>query len=188
MVDNTPMTSSRAVEAIRARTQAPIHTIIYTHGHGDHAFASGAFLEDAKERGHPKPRVIAHELVPQRFDRYKKLAGYNRYINGIQGGRSYAPPKEDLQFLPPNIAYPDITYSGAMQFRLGGLTFELYHYMGETDDGTWVWIPERKTAIVGDLMVGVCPNIGNPFKLQRYELEWAEGLERVAGKNPDFLI
>ncbi|GAG70093.1 unnamed protein product, partial [marine sediment metagenome] len=70
-------------------------------------------------------------------------------------GRSYAPPKEDLQFLPPNIAYPDITYSDATQFKLGGLTFELYHYMGETDDGTWVWIPERKTAIVGDLMVGV---------------------------------
>lgn len=211
VVDNTPMTSSRAVEAIRARTQAPIHTIIYTHGHSDHAWAAGAFVEDAKERGHPKPRVIAHELVPKRFDRYKKLAGYNWYINGIQGGRRYRRPQDDRQssssraagfgssgivftkkgkeqFLPSEAVYPDITYSDATQFKLGGLTFELYHYMGETDDGTWVWIPERKTAIVGDLMVGVCPNIGNPFKLQRYELEWAEGLERVAGKNPDFLI
>jgi alkyl sulfatase BDS1-like metallo-beta-lactamase superfamily hydrolase len=74
-----------------------------------------------------------------------------------------------------------------MQFRLGGLTFELYHYMGETDDGTWVWIPERKTAITGDLNVG-CPNIGNPFKVQRYEVEWAEALEQVAGKNPEYLI
>jgi len=90
--------------------------------------------------------------------------------------------------LPVDIVYPDIIYSDAMQFKLGGLTFELYHYIGETDDGTWVWIPERKTAILGDLMVGICPNIGNPFKLQRYELEWAEGLEMVAGKNPDFLI
>jgi len=209
VVDNTPMTSSRAVEAIRARTQTPIHTIIYTHGHSDHAWATWAFLEDAKERGHPKPRVIAHKLVPKRFDRYKKLARYNWYINRIQSGRRYTCPKEgeqfspsggfsntgivfteggDEQFSPSEVIYPDITYSDTMQFKLGGLTFELYHYLGETDDGTWVWIPERKTAIVGDLVEGSCPNIGNPFKVQRYELEWAEALERVAGKNPDFLI
>lgn len=188
VIDNTPQTASKVVEAIRARTQAPIRTIVYTHGHGDHAFAAAPFLEDAKVRGDPRPRIIAHELVPKRFDRYKKLSSYNVYINGIQSGRSYSRPKGDEQFLPSNIAYPDITYSEAMQFKLGGLTFELYHYMGETDDGTWVWIPERRTAIVGDLMTGACPNVGNPFKLQRYTLEWAEGLERVAGKNPDFLI
>jgi len=188
VVDNTRLTSSRAVEAIRAKTELPIHTIIYTHGHGDHAFATAPFVADSKEKGHPKPRIIAHELVPKRFDRYQKLGSYNRYINLIQAGRGYSRPKGDEQFMPADIVYPDITYSDAMQFKLGGLTFELYHYMGETDDGTWVWIPERKTAIAGDLMVGVCPNIGNPFKVQRYELEWAEGLEMLAGKNPDFLI
>lgn len=47
--------------------------------------------------------------------------------------------------------------------RLGGLTFELHHYLGETDDGTWMWIPERKVAIVGDLLEGDCPNIGITF-------------------------
>lgn len=188
IVDNTPMTSEKVIKAIRERTQAPIHSIIYTHGHGDHAFATAAFIEDAKQQGHPRPRVIGHDLVPKRFDRYKRMARYNRYINTIQSGRSYMPPPEDAQFLPLNIVYPDITYSDAMQFRLGELTFELYHYMGETDDGTWVWVPERKTAIVGDLMTGACPNVGNPFKVQRYTLEWAEGLEAVAGKNPEFLI
>jgi len=188
VVDTTPLTSSKVIEAIRTRTQAPIHTIIYTHGHADHAFAAGPFIEDAKERGHTKPRIIAHELVPQRFDRYEKTNSYNWYINSIQSARGYSRPKGDERFMPSNVVYPDITYSDAMQFKLGGLTFELYHYMGETDDGTWVWIPERKTAIAGDVMIGVCPNIGNPFKVQRYELEWAEALERIAGKNPDFLI
>lgn len=188
VVDNNPRTGSRVIEAIRARTQAPIHTIIYTHGHGDHAWAAQPFLEEARQRGQPRPRIIAHELVPRRFDRYRKLARQNRYINIIQSGRSYARPGADEQFLPPTAVYPDITYSAAMQFKLDGLTFELYHYMGETDDGTWVWIPERKTAIVGDLLTGVCPNIGNPFKVQRYEVEWAEALENVAGRNPDYVI
>ncbi len=188
VVDTTRLTSAKVVEAIRARTEAPIHTIVYTHGHADHAFGTAPLLKDARERGYARPRIVAHELVGRRFDTYRKLGPYNWYINSIQGARGYRRPKGDEQFAPDDLAYPEVTYSDAMQFALGGLTFELYHYMGETDDGTWVWIPERKTAIVGDVVTGVCPNIGNPFKVQRYELEWAEALERVAGKNPDVVI
>ena len=174
---------SRILEAIRKKTQAPVHTIIYTHGHFDHAFGVQTFLDEAKDKGYPKPRIIAHELVPKRFERYKELWGQTEHINRIQ----FAVPK-DAQVLAHEFFYPDVTYSDAMQFKLGGLTFELYHAMGETDDATWVWVPERKTAIVGDLMVWSCPNIGNPFKVQRYEVEWAEALEAIAGKNPDFMI
>ncbi|UCH50791.1 MAG: MBL fold metallo-hydrolase [Chloroflexota bacterium] len=188
VVDNTPRTAARAIEIIRARTELPIHTIIYTHGHADHAWATPIFLEDARKRGHPRPRVIGHELLAARFERYKKLGSYNRYINRIQSGLGYKPRADDRPFLPADAVYPDITFSDAMQFSLGGLTFEIYHYIGETDDGAWVWIPERKVAIAGDLVEGACPNIGNPFKLQRYELEWAEALEKIADKNPDIII
>lgn len=173
----------RIVEEIRKRTRAPIHSIIYTHGHLDHTWGVAPLLSDAQEKGHPKPTIIAHELVPRRFDRYQRLRGQHVHINRIQ----FAIP-EGAQVLPLQFSYPDITYSDAMQFRLGDLTFELYHYIGETDDGTWVWIPERKAALVGDLLIGGCPNVGNPFKVQRYNPEWAEALERVAGKNPDFVI
>jgi alkyl sulfatase BDS1-like metallo-beta-lactamase superfamily hydrolase len=173
----------RIVEAIRRRTQASIHTIIYTHGHMDHIWGIAPLLSDAQEQGNPKPKIVAHELVPKRFDRYQRLRGQHEYINRIQ----FAIPKSE-QVLPSQFFYPDVTYSESMQFKLGGLTFELYHYMGETDDGTWVWIPERKAALIGDLLIGGCPNVGNPFKVQRYALEWAEALERVAGRNPDFVI
>ena len=186
VVVDTPMgnrAGQRVVEAIRERTQAPIHTVIFTHGHMDHVWGVAPLMSNAQERGHPKPRIIAHELVPERFDRYQRLWGQQQFINRIQ----FAIP-EGEQVLPPQFFYPDITYSDTIQFRLGGLTFELYHYMGETDDGTWVWIPERKVALIGDLLIGGCPNVGNPFKVQRYTLEWAEALERIAGKNPDCVI
>ncbi len=173
----------RVVEAIRARSQAPIHTIIYTHGHMDHTWGVAPLLAEAQERGLPKPRIIAHELVPKRFDRYQRLRGQHEFINRIQ----FAIP-EGEPVLPSQFFYPDTIYSDAMEFRLGGLTFQLYHYMGETDDGTWVWVPERRTVLIGDLLIGGCPNVGNPFKVQRYALEWAEALEKVAGKNPDFAI
>jgi len=176
-------TGRRIVKTIREKTKAPVHTIIYTHGHFDHAYNMAPLFEDAKAMGHPKPRVIAHEAVPKRFKRYKKLFGHHEHINRIE----YDIP-QDVEVLPPEFFYPDITYSDAMNFSLGGLTFELYHAMGETDDATWVWIPQRKTAIVGDLIVWSCPNIGNPLKVQRYELEWAEALEKIADKNPEFLL
>jgi len=188
VVDVPVGSSARVLETIRAKTAAPIHTIIYTHIHGDHAFTTATLLEDAKQRGHRKPMVIAQERALAHLVRYKEMEPYNWYINQIQSGRGFAKPTGNERFVPDNIVYPDLTYRDAMGFKLGGMTFELYHYLGETDDGTWVWIPERKVAIVGDLLEGDCPNIGNPFKVQRYETEWAEALEAIAGKNPDALV
>jgi alkyl sulfatase BDS1-like metallo-beta-lactamase superfamily hydrolase len=178
------------VRRIRERSDAPFHTIIYTHGHGDHAGGAGAFLEDAEKRGHPKPRIIGHELVAKRFDKYQMLQGRRQYISSLQfPQRPDSVPRPQRQSeRPVQYYYPDTTYSNTMEFKLGGLTFELYHAMGETEDATWVWVPERKTAIIGDLFIGGCPNTGNPLKEQRYTLEWAEALELIASKNPDFII
>ena len=72
--------------------------------------------------------------------------------------------------------------------NLGGTTFELRHALGETDDATWVWMPELKTVCVSDLWVWSCPNVGNPFKVQRFALGWAEALEAVAALSPDLML
>lgn len=188
IVDVPAGNSQQMLTTLRAKTDAVIKYIIYTHCHGDHSFTTSEVLEEARKRGHPRPQIIAHENVIHHFNRYNEMNTYNWYINQIQGGRGFAKPTGKEKFLPDNPIYPDITYHDSMSFRLGSLTFELYHYKGESDDGTWVWIPERKVVAAGDLLEGDCPNIGNPFKVQRYDVEWAEALEAIAGKNPDFLV
>ena len=179
------------VRRIRERTEAPFHTIIYSHGHGDHAGGVHAFLEDAAKRGHPRPRIIGHELVAKRFDKYRMLAGRRQYIGSIQF------PSPDMQQTervlrqgnrPAPYVYPDTTFADYMEFKLGSFSFELRHAPAETDDTIWVWVPERKLAMIGDLLIGGCPNTGNPLKEQRYTLEWAEALEEIAEKSPDFII
>ena len=173
----------KAVEAIRKRTDKPIYAIIYTHGHIDHIWSVPAFFADAEAHKCARPHIIGHKNVARRFDRYQRLKGQHEHINTIQFAIPAGQP-----VLPQQFYYPDITFDDAMQFKLGGLTFELYSYYGETDDSLWVWIPERKTALVGDLLIGGVPNIGNPFKVQRWALEWAQALEAVAGKNPEFVV
>jgi alkyl sulfatase BDS1-like metallo-beta-lactamase superfamily hydrolase len=86
--------------------------------------------------------------------------------------------------VPERFHYPDQVYRDRLELPVGGITLDLRHAMGETDDATWVWIPERRTVCTGDLFFWSCPNIGNPFKVQRYEVEWAEALEAIAALRP----
>jgi len=179
------------VKRIRERTNLPFHTIIYSHGHVDHVGGVPAFLADAEQRGHQRPRIIGHALVAQRLDKYRMLAGHRAYIASLQFPRPDRTPsdQQDWSSVPePVFVYPDTTFHDEMEFSLGGLTFEIRHAPAETDDAIWVWVPERKVAFIGDLLINGCPNTGNPLKEQRYTLEWAENLERIAEKKPDFVI
>ena len=62
------------------------------------------------------------------------------------------------------------------------------HALGETDDHTWVFVPERRVLCPGDLFVWVAPNAGNPQKVQRYPAEWAAALREMASAEADQLL
>ena len=62
------------------------------------------------------------------------------------------------------------------------------HALGETDDHTWVFVPEREVLCPGDLFVWVSPNAGNPQKVQRYPAEWAAALREMASAQADQLL
>ena len=75
-----------------------------------------------------------------------------------------------------------------MTLQVGDRTLELHHGRGETDDHTWTWVPDRRIAIVGDFVTWVFPNAGNPQKVQRFPLEWAQNLRRIAAAGPELLL
>jgi alkyl sulfatase BDS1-like metallo-beta-lactamase superfamily hydrolase len=182
-------TSSRqmgemAVAAIRKVTDEPVTLIVYTHGHADHAFGTAAFIKDAAMRGYPRPRIWAHEDVAGRFRRYRCTEGWQAHINRLQFGIETPPGLFSEAFH----IEPDLTYRGMQVLELMGEAIELHHAMGETDDATWVWMPLRRVAMVGDLIISSLPNTGNPNKVQRYTLEWAEALERIAARKPRCIL
>lgn len=163
---------------IRQATTAPVHTAIYTHGHIDHAFGLSSFLVD----GQTPPRVIGHRAMPARFDRYTRTSSHNRSLNARQFGGA-VDAAETVDFSAPPIP-PDTLYDDELSIVVGGVTFELFHARGETDDHTWVYCPERGVLCPGDLIIWGVPNAGNPQKVQRYPWDWAVALRAMAARRP----
>jgi alkyl sulfatase BDS1-like metallo-beta-lactamase superfamily hydrolase len=179
-------------QAIRSWSKARLDTAVFTHGHVDHVFGVPPFAEEARERGWHKPRVVGHEAMPARFQRYVLTAGYNAIINTRQfaafalPGAGGAAPTSGLRW-PTEYTYPDVTYTDSLVVTVGGERFELYHDRGETDDHTWVWVPGRKVLCPGDFFIWAVPNAGNPQKVQRYALEWAQALRKMAALEAEVL-
>ncbi|MDA0350875.1 MAG: MBL fold metallo-hydrolase [Chloroflexi bacterium] len=170
-------------EAVRAALPGPLHTAIYTHGHVDHVFGVDHYEAEARGRGWAPPRVIGHEALTARFDRYRRTGGYNAIINSRQfrGGGTITP-------WPMEYRTPDLSYRDRVDVTVGGQRFELVHARGETDDATWVFAADRRVLCTGDLFVWVAPNAGNPQKVQRYAGEWAEALRAMAAREPEVLL
>jgi glyoxylase-like metal-dependent hydrolase (beta-lactamase superfamily II) len=163
-------------QAVRAWSAAAVHTAVYTHGHADHAFGLRRFLA-AGER----PHIIAQENCPQRFRRYQLTHGWNARINQRQFGL----PEP---IFPQHFDWPTLTFRDSLVQRLGDVTLHLHAAKGETDDHCYVWVPSRRYLFTGDLVIWQAPNCGNPQKVQRYPLEWAEALETMAGLDAEWLF
>ena len=176
-----------AIRALRGWTDDKVHSIIYTHGHFDHAGGCGAFLADAERRGDPRPRVVAHAAVEDRFHRYNLTSGYNGAINERQFRGGGSSGTGSPQFFSDWV-FPDVTYDQRLGLAVGGLSFELRHGKGETDDHSWAWFPEQRAICAGDFFIWVFPNAGNPQKVQRYPIEWAAALREMAAMDPELFL
>ncbi|WP_305093274.1 alkyl sulfatase dimerization domain-containing protein [Prescottella sp. R16] len=167
--------------ATRRLSAAPLRHAIYSHGHVDHIWGTTGFDEEADKLGWNRPTVIAHSAVKARFDRYVYTNGYNTAINR----RQFQNP--DLEW-PKDYRYPDVTFDDRMALSQGGLSVELSHGYGETDDAVVGWFPEKKIVCVGDFFIWMSPNAGNPQKVQRYARLWAAKLREIAGLGAEILL
>lgn len=166
--------------AVREFSSKPVHTAIYTHGHIDHCFGIQMFDAEASGGRQPLISVVAHKNVSARFQRYKMTQGYNSVINSRQFGFKFDWPSEYRE--------PDVTYEDSLVLDVGSVRFELYHALGETDDATWVYLPQHRVLCTGDMFIWSTPNCGNPQKVQRYPLEWAAALREMASKGACLLL
>ena len=171
------VSSMQVIEKLKEWGISNIEYIIYTHGHVDHVTGT-EYISNAFEG---TTKVIAHENVTKRFDRYKKTIGYNGIINQRQFGLP-------SPVFPNDFTYPDITYSDEYELEFNESILTLTHGMGETDDATYIYSNKDDALFTGDFFIWSLPNAGNPSKAQRYVGFWGEVLKKMSKYNPEYLF
>ncbi|MEO8715913.1 MAG: alkyl sulfatase dimerization domain-containing protein [Acetobacteraceae bacterium] len=174
-------TASQTLATLRRWDDSPVHTVIYTHGHIDHTWGGRLLDQEADAKGIARPRIIAHRNVLQRFERYDTTHG----LNSLVMGRQFNHPGYNF---PDDHRRPDQIYDDALSLTIGGVRIELAHGRGETDDATFVWLPEKRVLLSGDFVIWVFPNAGNPRKVQRFAPDWAAALRRMQALDPVVLV
>jgi glyoxylase-like metal-dependent hydrolase (beta-lactamase superfamily II) len=130
-------TASQTFAALRRWDDSPVHRVIYTHGHTDHSWGAGLLDQEADAREIARPRIVAHRNVHNRFDRYDATHELNSLVMGRQFNQpGYTFPKEHRR--------PDQVYDDHLALMVGSVRIELFHGRGETDDATFVWLPEQR--------------------------------------------
>ncbi len=163
-------------QGVRAWSDAPLHTAVYTHGHADHAFGLRPWLESGE-----RPQIVAQENCVARFQRYQLTHGLNARINQRQFGL----PQPTF---PDQFDWPTITVRDALVQRIGDTEVRYRAAKGETDDALYTFLPDRRVLFTGDLVIWAAPNCGNPQKVQRYPVEWADALEQMAALGAEWLF
>lgn len=176
--------ASKIFEAVRLwRPDVPVRAIIVSHHHMDHLWAIPLFDAEAQSRGWERPVVYAHARLSAHIARYRHMQPWHQAINRRQFGGQYA-GFDDI----PSLRDPDVAVEHPTTITLGQCTIKMFPALGETDDHLWAWVPERRWLFPGDLFIWAVPNAGNPQKVQRYCVDWADALRAMAEHPAELLV
>ena len=186
--------ASEIAEEFRKISDQPIKAIFYTHSHPDHWRGSQAFFEE-------DTKVYAHKTFEQGFDTSMNLL---RPILTKRGMKQfgYFLPDEVQQwghglgtafgwdFVQPPIIYPThLLEEKISTITTAGITLEVTHSPGETDDQIILYYPDKEVVISGDNYYMRFPNLytirGSSY---RDTYKWYKSVDEMRAYNPEYLI
>jgi len=172
------------ISALREVSQAPLHAVCFSHGHMGYNAGLPQWLEHARERGDPAPRVIAHANLPRRVARYQETLALQERMAEIQFRRPAGTMAGRLPVRSPTETFEDALCIGDP----AGEHLQLLWAPSETDDCIAVWLPHQRLLYGGPAVIDSIPNVGTPFRSQRDTVRWADTLERLAALKPALLV
>jgi uncharacterized sulfatase len=183
---DTGQRSSQArkmIERLREISDAPVYAIVYSHGHLGYNSAVETWLEDAARRGDPAPRVIAHENLVRRWNRYRETEDLQKYFIELQ----FRVPRGGAEG-PLPIHMPSETFRDELSLGSGENRLRVLWAPSETDDAVAIWFPEQRILYGGAAVTPSIPNVGTPLRSLRDPVRWADTLDRLADLEPRLVI
>lgn len=165
-------------------SSSPLRVITFTQGHPDHVGGWSHFhrpgVETIAQANHADVREYWRNLHPFYARRIMRLWGA---FVGVDATSMTLPPEPVLTS----------TFIDSHAFELGGREFELYSTPGgESTDALVVWLPQHRTAIIGNLAGPFFGHVPNLYTLRgdkiRSAMAFIHSVDRVIALGPETLI
>src|SRR5204862_5953791 len=163
------LTSPNDARAVKAQfdkiSRKPVRAIIYTHHHADHVGGASVFA------GSDRPDIYAHaSLATERAENLANLGHAGR-----DGGNQFGGPLIPDRLHINDGVGPQVTVSGAGRtgylaptktlsghettITVSGVRIQPGHAPAETNDATFVWLPDTTVLLPADTFYHAVPNL-----------------------------
>ena len=196
---SAPGPAANAIAELRRYSDLPIVGLVYTHGHIDHTHGAIAFVEEnpdieiwAIKPFGTEARTLARngaEIAATRALRhFGVMLPPDKTINTGVAPRA-APEDIPTSIDPDPRTRPTRRFEQSVTIRLGGISLDVTHNPGETDDQVLVWFEAERVAFAGDNMYRSWPNLyairGTHYRDVR---DWCESIDRIRALQPEHLV
>ena len=171
----------------------PIDAVFYTHSHVDHWRGAAPFIDEHTD-------VYAHETFEKGFYNSNTLLKPILTERGMKQFGFFL-PKElqrghglgftlDYSFKQPPVIYPTVLLKGKSNtLTIAGVTLEITHSPGETDDQIIIYYKDKEIVFSGDNYYMRFPNLytirGTSY---RDTYKWYKSVDEMRAYNPKYLV
>jgi alkyl sulfatase BDS1-like metallo-beta-lactamase superfamily hydrolase len=192
------MLPSRSREARRdllGLAPGKVRWVVYTHSHIDHVGAAGVWVTEGVE-------VIATDrFLTEFFKQYgvfspaESRRGRRQFGGHLPLDRLPCPTIgkriswEDLEKEAVSFRLPTRTFSRSLTLDAGGMKILLFSAEGETKDHLFLYIPEKRVLLPGDLYYSAFPNLYTIRGTSERPVDgWIRSLDAMRSYLPSYLI
>ena len=195
IIDTTedPLLAKEINNEFKKISNKPNLAIIYTHSHVDHWRGAPGFLDK-------ETKIYAHRTFEKGFYDQNNLLRPILTERGMKQFGHFLPDSLkrghglgftlNFDFEQPSVVYPTHFFEQqTSQLQVAGITLEIQHSPGETDDQIIIYYPEKELVISSDNYYMRFPNLytirGTSY---RDTYKWYKSVDAMRSYEPQYLI